>query len=176
MSAKTAAPLGLDRATHVDVDSRGRGVWGRRAGLLIAAAIPVLALIGVFGQRAVTNSATGSGTTLTVNSPAHVRGGLLFTTEITVRSSSALQDMKLRLDRGWFAGMVFNGIAPQPSDESSDNGQVVYDYGPQSSGTFKIWISWQTNPTNLGRHRQDIALYDGTQRLAVVQRELTVFP
>jgi hypothetical protein len=176
MSSKPDVPLGLDRPTHVDLTGRGPGVWARRGGLLLVAAVPAVALTGALGQNAVVTSARTPAATLTVDSPAHLRGGLMFTTEITVQARSALQDMKLRLDRGWFAGMVFNGIAPQPSNESSDNGQVVYDYGSESSGTFKIWISWQANPTNVGRHRQDVALYDGSTRLAVVHRDVTVFP
>jgi len=170
------APPGLDRARHLSLEGRGAHVWARRAGLLVVAAIPLLALFGVFGQRAVTSTASAPRASLTVNSPAHVRGGLIFTTEVTVRARSPLHDMQLQLDRGWFEGMTFNGIAPQPSNEDSQDGHVVYDYGSLQPTTFRIWISWQTNPTNVGRHPQNLVLYDGSQRLASVRRELTVFP
>jgi hypothetical protein len=53
---------------------------------------------------------------------------------------------------------------------------VIYDYGSVQPTTYKIWISWQTNPTNVGTHAENVALYDGSQRLATVQRDLTVFP
>lgn len=176
MASESEAPLGLDRAQHVELAGRGGQVWGRRAALLVVLAIPIVALAGVFGQRAVVTSASAPRATLTVDSPAHLRGGLVFTTEITIRATSALHDMRLHLDRGWFAGMMFNGIAPQPSDEESKDGRIVYDYGSVDAGTFKIWISWQANPTNVGSHPQDVALYDGSERLASVQRDLTVFP
>jgi hypothetical protein len=169
-------PFGLDRARHLGLGGRARQVWARRAALLVVAAIPILALFDVFGQRAVTTRAGDPRVSLTVNSPAHVRGGLIFTTEITVQARSELHDMQLRLDRGWFEGMTFNGIAPQPTNEESQDGQVVYDYGSVQPTTFSIWISWQTNPTNVGRHPQDLAVYDGSQRLASVSRDLTVFP
>jgi hypothetical protein len=42
--------------------------------------------------------------------------------------------------------------------------------------TVRVWISWQTNPTDLGRHAQNVELYDGGVRLMTVHRTLTVFP
>jgi len=176
MTRKSDAPLGLDRAQHLELAGRDGQVWGRRAALLAVLAIPVVALVGVFGQRAVVTSASAPRASLTVNSPAHVRGGLVFTTEITVQARTPLHDMQLHLDRGWFTGMLFNGIAPQPSDEESKDGRVVYDYGSVDAGTFTIWISWQANPTTVGSQSQNLALYDGSERLAGVQRDVTVFP
>ena len=176
MTPKADAPLGLDRAQHLELAGRGRQVWGRRAGLLVVFALVVVALVGVFGQRAVITSASSPRASLTVDSPVHVRGGLVFTTEITIHARSSLHDMQLRLDQGWFEGMIFNGIAPQPSNEDSEDGKVVYDYGSVDPTTFTIWISWQTNPTNVGTHPQNVALYDGDEELATVQRDLTVFP
>ncbi len=169
-------PFGLDRARHVRLEGRDRAVWARRAVLLVVAVVPLLGLLDVFGQGAVITGASAADATLTVDSPAHVRGGLMFTTEITVQARATLHDMQLRFERGWFEGMTFNGIAPQPTNEDSQDGQVVYDYGSVQPTTFKIWISWQTNPTNVGDHEQNVALYDGSRRLATVQRELTVFP
>jgi hypothetical protein len=169
-------PFGLNRAQHLRLEGRDRQVWLRRAALLVVTVVPLLALLDVFGQRAVVTSASTAAASLTVNSPAHVRGGLIFTTEITVQARSPLHDMQLRLDRGWFAGMTFNGVAPQPTNEESQDGQVIYDYGSVQPTTYKIWISWQPNPTNVGTHAENVALYDGSQRLATVQRDLTVFP
>lgn len=176
MTPKSDAPSGLDRAQHVELTGRGRQVWARRGGLLVVFAVVVVALVGVFGQRTVITSANSPRASLTVDSPAHVRGGLMFTTEITIHARSALHDMQVHLDQGWFEGMIFNGIAPQPSNEGSEDGKVVYDYGSVDATTFTIWISWQANPTTVGSHPQNMALYDGDVRLATVQRDLTVFP
>jgi hypothetical protein len=44
-------PLGIDRARHQDLSGRGRHVWWRRAALIVLAAMPLLGLLNVFGQR-----------------------------------------------------------------------------------------------------------------------------
>jgi hypothetical protein len=45
------------------------------------------------------------------STPVHVRGGLIFTTEIVITPRQQLQDARLYLDDGWFAGMTVKGIA-----------------------------------------------------------------
>src|SRR5205823_14223717 len=78
-----------------------------------------------------------------INSPAHVRGGLVFTTEIVITPRQQLQDARLYLDSGWFAGMTLNGIAPQPSTESAQGRGQVWDFGKVSAGVvYRVWISW----------------------------------
>ena len=101
-----------------------------------------------------------------IDSPAHVRGGLVFTTEIVITPRVPLRDAKLYLDNGWFKGMTFNAVAPQPSTQNAQGRWQVWDFGKIPAATaFHVWISWQTNPTNIGRHSQAVALYDGGAKL-----------
>jgi hypothetical protein len=102
--ARTDAPVGLDRERHQDLTGRGHHVWWRRAALAVIAAVPILGLLNVFGQRTTVDSAHGPAASLLVNSPVHVRGGLIFTTEIVITPRQQLQDARLYLDDGWLAG------------------------------------------------------------------------
>lgn len=177
LSPEAETPFGIDRDRHLNLQGRDRARWLRRGALTLIAAIPVVALFDVFGQGAIISNASSPSATLTIDSPAHVRGGLIFTTRIVVRTRRDFHDMKLSLGRGWFEGMTFNGSAPQPSNESAEGAHTVWDYGSESAGsTFTIWISWQTNPTNVGRHPQDVILEDGDQQVLSVHRMITVFP
>ena len=104
-------------------------------------------------------------------------GGLVFTTEIVITPHEQVRDARLYLDNGWFQAMSLNGIAPQPSTESAQGRWQVWDFGQIRAATaFAVWISWQTNPTNLGRHSQTVALYDGGTQLMSAQHTITVFP
>ncbi|HVU75115.1 MAG TPA: hypothetical protein VHE83_19270 [Mycobacteriales bacterium] len=177
MAEAAEAPVGLERARHLDLEGRARHEWVRRLALLVLLAVVVIALVGAVGQQDHRTTADSPQASLTVSSPAHVRGGLVFTTEIDVVAHTSVSDMRLVLAPGWFAGMSLNGIAPQPGDESSRDGSVEYTYGPVNAGkTFRAWISWQTNPTTVGRRDQDVQLLDGDRALAAVHRTLTVLP
>lgn len=52
MMTDADVPLGIDRARHQDLAGRNRHVWWRRGVLTLIAALPVLGLLNVFGQRA----------------------------------------------------------------------------------------------------------------------------
>jgi hypothetical protein len=170
-------PVGIDRERHQDLRGRDRHVWQRRLALVLVTAIPVLGLFDVFGQRAAITEGRGGGASLRIDSPARVRGGLIFTTKFMIGSSRGVKDGRLFLASGWFDGMTFNAIAPQPSTQSSTGHWVVLDFGQIDAGQdLPVWISWQTNPTDYGRHAEDVALYDGPTRLVSVHRTLTVFP
>jgi hypothetical protein len=152
-------------------------VWWRRAVLLLVATVPVLALLDVFGQHAAPVSYQNPVASAAINSPVHVRGGLVFTTEIVITPHQQLNDAQLYLDNGWFEAMTFNGVAPQPSSESSHGRWLIWDFGKLPAGTpFHVWISWQTNPTNIGQHSQALALDNGGIRVMTIQRTITILP
>ena len=73
-----------------------------------------------------------------------------------------LRDARLYLSDGWFRGMTYNAIAPQPPNQTSSGRWVILGFGAIPAGArYPVWVSWQVNPTNVGRRSQDVALYDG---------------
>ena len=169
--------VGIDPSRHQSLAGRDRYVWARRVALALIAVLPVLALVGVFGQRAVVDSSAVAAATLEVKSPDTVRGGLVFTTEIVITPHNDFKDGQLYLQRGWFANMSLNGVSPQPSNQSAKGDWQIWDFGPmQADQPFRVWISWQTNPTNVGQHAQDVELYDGQTKITTTRHHLMVFP
>jgi hypothetical protein len=65
----------------------------------------VLAPFDVFGQRTVLAGAGTPVVSPVVNSPAHVRGGLIVTTEILITPHQQLQNARLFLSSSWFEGI-----------------------------------------------------------------------
>jgi len=175
--AESSVPIGIDRKRHHELRGRGHHVWERRVALIVVAAIPILGLIGVFGQRTTISEAGSPRASILVNAPTHVRGGIIFTSEMVITPHRTLKDARLLLGPGWFQGMTYNAVAPQPSTQTADGRWEVFDYGRLRAGTpFTVWISWQVNPTNLGSRAQDVALDDGPIRIATVRRDVTIFP
>lgn len=174
--AEDSVPIGIDRDRHCDLRGRGYHVWLRRVTLLAVAALPVLGLINVFGQHMDAVTYSNASATVQVISPVHLRGGLLFTTEIVITPRAQIHDGQLRLGNGWFTNMTVNAVTPQPSSETSRGPWQVWDFGQMPAGVpYRIWIGWQTNPTNVGRHVETIAFYDHSTPLVSGVRTVTVF-
>ena len=172
-----AKPDGIVLKRHRDLDGRDHHPWVRRSLLGLVAAFLVLGLANLFGQRPSTSRAATSSAVLSVYAPSRVRGGLLYTARFHVTARSELQKATLVLDTGWFEGMQVNSIVPQPVQEGSRDGRVVYQLGHIAKGASSIlWVQFQVNPTNIGRRSQNVELDDGPTMIAAVHRSITVYP
>ena len=93
---------------------------------------------------------------------------------------TAHQDLKkatLLLDSGWAESNTINTIEPSPVGEASSNGKLSFDLGHIGMGeSFVLFMEFQMNPTNVGRHTQNVELDDGNTRILVLHRRITVFP
>jgi hypothetical protein len=162
--------------------NRDRGNWWqsdriRRGLLLIPSALIVLALANVFGQRMTTDRAKSPKATLAVSAPTHARSGVVYAARFRVAAVRELTRATLVLDPGWADGYTVNGQAPQPLSQGSSDGRLVYTLGHVPAGhTLVFWLSLQVNPTTVGRHAQDVRLYDGRRLLTTVRRSVFVFP
>jgi hypothetical protein len=170
-------PKGLDERDHVELAGRGRHPLYRRALLVLILALPVLALLNVFGQKPVTSSAAAPAATLTVDAPTHLRGGLIYQARFEIHARQQINHPTLLLDTGWWEGMSVNSIEPQPSTESTQNGKPTLSFDSMNPGdSLVVWIYYQVNPTNVGHRTQDVQLADGTTPLLTVHRKVTVYP
>jgi hypothetical protein len=156
---------------------RAREVWVRRAGLVVVAAIVVLALFNVFGQAPSEATANSPAATLTVLSPAQVRGGLLFEARFTIVAHQELKKATLVLGRGWAEGMTINTLEPAPSQETSDNGRLSFQLGDIPAGQiFVFYMQFQVNPITVGSRSQQAEVFDGPTPLVSLTRHMTVLP
>jgi hypothetical protein len=160
-----------------ELHGRAREVWIRRVSLLVLAAVPVLALFNVFGQASSDATAASPAATLTVLSPARVRGGLLFEARFTIAAHQELRKTVLVLDRGWAEGMTINTIEPSPSQETSDNGRLSFQLGDIPAGQiFVLYMQFQVNPVTIGSRSQLAEVLDGSTTLVSLTRHMTVLP
>jgi hypothetical protein len=153
------------------------GLWTRRAVLALFAVIVALALLDRFGQGTSESAAPGPAGTLRVLAPEIARGGLLFQSRIEIRARRDIELPRVVLDRGWLEGMQINSIEPAAGSESSRSGRVVLSYDKLAAGDLlRIFLSFQVNPTYVGRRSYGVELDDGRVQIARVNRSLTVLP
>ena len=172
-----SAPDGIALERHRDLAGRARNPWLRRGLLCLIAALPILALLNVFGQHPATTSASTSAVSVNVTAPARLRSGLVFQVRLQVTAHRDIKELELVFDRGWWESMSVNSSVPEPTEESSSDGRVVFDYGQLGAGHSHVsWIYFQVNPTNVGKRQENIDVKDGETELVQIHRSMTIFP
>jgi hypothetical protein len=171
------APGHLTLKRNRDLMGRRSEAWVRRALLALVAVFVLASLLNVFGQRSSDASASNSAASMTVRSPTHLRGGLIYQARFEIKAKRKLQQPKLVLGSGWFDGLTLNTTAPEPIDEATRAGRVLLVYDTLDPGErLVIWLEYQVNPTTVGRRSQTIELDDGNTPLLTLERSLRVFP
>jgi hypothetical protein len=170
-------PPELDVDRHVLLRGRARHIWYRRGLFSLLLALPILALLNVFGQKpSVSDAATDAGT-LTVQAPERVRGGLLFQVRVDVKATREIKEPQLVLNPGLVDQLTLNTTEPDPLSQSSSNGRLTLSYGRIPAGQrLTVWLQYQANPANLGTQTANILLTDGDTPIATVKRDITIFP
>jgi hypothetical protein len=160
-----------------DLQGRRHDVWVRRGLLLALAAVPIVALFNIFGQRPETSRATTPAASLKVYAPTKLRGGLLYEARFHVFAHQELKKATLVLDPGWLEGSQVNTIEPSPVSEASRNGKLSLELGHIAAGDSHIlFVEFQVNPTNVGHRSHAVELYDGDTRLLAVHDQVTIYP
>jgi hypothetical protein len=152
-------------------------MWTRRVFMALFVLVVVAALADGFGQHESSSTAVAPAATLTLRAPRTVRGGVFFQSHVEVVAKQELKYPSLVLDDGWMEGMQVNSVTPQPPNESLLNGRVQLGYDTIPAGQrLRVWVEFEVNPTNDGRHAYGIGLYNGNKPVTRVQRTITVLP
>jgi hypothetical protein len=161
-----------------DLEGRRHDIWVRRGLMSLVAAIPVIALFNVFGQRPDTHTLVGPAASMKIYAPSKLRGGLLYEARFHITARQDIKDAYLVLGPGWAEGMSINTIEPSPVSEASNSGRLSLELGHIGVGkSFILFMQFQVNPTNVAFGRkQTVWLNDGTDHLLTFSRSLTVFP
>jgi hypothetical protein len=160
-----------------DLEGRRNDIWVRRGLMALVAAVPIVALFNVFGQRPDSHTLAGPAASLKIYAPSHVRGGLIYEARFDVTARHELKDATLVLGSGWLEGMTVNTIEPSPVSEASNNGRLSLELGHIPQGqSYLLFMQFQVNPTNVGRRTQSVELDDGSTKLLSFHRTVTVFP
>jgi len=170
-------PDTINLTEHRDLRGRLWQIWVRRGLMTLIAAIPVVALFNVFGQRPTTSQAAAPTATLKVFAPTHLRGGLLYMARFHIAARTDLKKATLILSSGWAEGITINTIEPSPIGEGSSNGKLVFQLGHIPAGNSHIlFMEFQVNPSNVGHRAQDVTLADGSTALITLHRNVTIYP
>ena len=168
------APDQLTLKRHRDLVGRERRPFARWAVLSALGLLCLLGLLNAFGQRPQT-TATASGAELEVYSPERLRSGLFFMSRFTIRAKRGRvgdAHARPRLARGDHPEHARAGPRQRGEPRRS-----AFKLGHVPAGDEHVFfLHFQVNPTEVGRRHQDVALYDGEERLLSIDRTVTICP
>ena len=149
----------------------------RRVFFVLLAIVLLFGLANAFGQSPTGSEVEASAARLEVSAPVDVRGGLYFQGRFRITAHEEIAKATLVLAPGWLESMHINTIEPAPVGEASRDGDLALDFGHIAAGdSITVYLQFQVNPNNVGRKSQDVRLYDDTELLATVERDVTVWP
>jgi hypothetical protein len=162
---------------HRDLVGRERSPWTRRVLLTLLTLLLALGAVNVFGQRPPTSTASVAAGSLELYAPTKLRGGVFWMARFHVRARREIEHATLVLDPGWLEQMHLNTLEPAPIGEASRDGRIALDFGRVPAGqSLLVFMQFQVNPTNVGRHSHDVELHEGETPLARIDRTVTLFP
>ena len=168
------APIGGGAAAGGVATGAGTGTGGG----ITATGAGAEGLLGSGGGTATSFGGSAGGILGPVPAAVAVASSTFFMISMTGRFVPAMAMITSSVEpehRGGF--MSVNSAVPEPSEESSSDGRVVFDYGQLGAGHTQVcWIYFQVNPTNLGKRSENIDVKDGNTQLAHIHRAITVFP
>ena len=170
-------PQGLTLKHHRDLADREARPVVRRILVGLLAAVLVLGLFNLFGQRVDASSAEGAAARLEVSAPTKVRGGIFFQARFRIEAVKEIDNATLVLHPDWLEDITLNTVEPAPVGEASRDGRIALELGRiPADGEHRLYLHFQVNPTALGTRSQDVDLYDGEDLLLSLDRNAIVWP
>jgi hypothetical protein len=160
------------------VERNRRGHIGRRVALSVIALIVAAGATGWLGVHAQTTSASAKGYHLSVTYPRVARAGLDVPWELRLTSPDGFDsDITIAISADYYDIFEFQGMHPEPSDETSDGKFVYLTFSaPKTGNVFTTALDTYVQPgSQIGRHATTSAEIDG-HVVASVSYTTTVMP
>ena len=154
-----------------------RGSIGRRIALLVMLVVVVVAATGLLGVHAETVRASGSGYQLTLTYPRVARSGLDVPWELRLHHAGGFSGkITVALSANYFDIFEFQGMHPQPSDETATDKFVYLTFSPPPGDTFTTALDTYVQPASqIGRHAH-VAVIVGGHAVAKVSYSTWLVP
>jgi len=149
----------------VDARVNRRGQIGRRVALAVMALIVVVGATGWLGVHAGTASTSTNGYQLTVVYPHVARAGLDIPWNLRVVHPGGFEgDITVAISKDYYDIFEFQGMHPEPSDETADGHFVYLTFSPpKDSDVFTTALDTYVQPgSQVGRKAVTEVLIDDT--------------
>jgi hypothetical protein len=145
------------------MDEQGRGVVGRRLAIGFLLLLVVAGASGWLGVRSWTARASGDGYDLTLTYPCVARAGLDVAWEVRLEHPGGFDGpITIAVSADYFDIFEFQGMHPEPSDETADEDFVYLTFQPPDGDVFTTSLDTYVQPSSqIGRDAVAKAVIDG---------------
>jgi len=157
-----------DGSTLDDVRQAGENraaVIGRRVALAVMTLIVLIGATGFLGVKARTVRASGSGYTMTLTYPQIARPGLDIPWRLTVHHPGGFSgNVVVAVSNRYWDIFEFQGLHPEPSDESANSDFVYLTFAPPPEGdSLSVSLDTYVQPSSqIGRDATTKVIVDGS--------------
>ena len=147
----------------VDAKRNRRGQIGRRIALVVMALVVAVGASGWLGVHAGTASTSANGYQLTVTYPHVARAGLDVPWNLRLVHPGGFQgQITVAISKDYYDIFEFQGMHPEPSDETADGRFVYLTFSPPKQGdVFTTALDTYVQPASqVGRHAVTEVLID----------------
>jgi hypothetical protein len=165
-------------ADVADARRNWRGLLGRRVALVVMTLVVAVGASGWLGVHAGTASSTANGYQLTVTYPRVARSGLDVPWNLRLTHSGGFQhDITVAISADYYDIFEFQGMHPEPSDETADSKFVYLTFSPPPAGdVFTTSLDTYVQPASqIGRTAVTAVYIDG-QMVAQVRYKTWLVP
>jgi hypothetical protein len=167
----------LDDVRTTD-DNRGR-VGGRRVALGVLLVIVLVASTGWLGVHSETARASGDGYRMSLTYPRVARSGLDIPWKLTLRHAGGFTgDITVAITADYFDIFEFQGMHPEPSDETATERFVYLTFAPPPAGAevFTVALDTYVQPASQIGRDAVTAVIIGGHKVAQVSYKTWLVP
>ena len=105
------------------------------------------AAFGLVGLREADAVSRNTGYELRVRYPELSRAGISSPLDVYVKHAQGFDGpVTLRISHEYFTLFDLNGIYPAPSEETVQDGMVVWEFPPPEGNVFRVHVDWRVEP------------------------------
>lgn len=151
----------------------------RNIGVVALIGLPIAAaLAGLLGGGAPRKSVAATpAAVMTVTSPAVLRSGNWFETEVMVKPAAPVDDLTIRIDKGLWHRLSIDTMVPDAESAEALEGRYIYHFGKvEARQRFTLKLDGQIQPAGWRRLEGAFEAADGERPLVGMPISITVLP
>lgn len=153
--------------------------WRRHANplsILIFGAVVLLGMSGALGHERDWEAAQGA-VELRIHAPEVIRNGEFLEMRVRVTSEAPIDELTLGIEASLWEDFTVNTMIPAATEESSDNGELLFTFSELAPGTEFLWkVDLQVNPDIVLGNSGRVTVYDGSDPLVSTDVTIDVLP